>query len=98
MKIVITTQFQENYGAHDWNGEGQCPEYWKYKGGSTYIVSDVTISKATDKSYWNEVSDSVIHSDNYSCEYILSMDLVDEESFDISKYCEYWEKPVYLEV
>ena len=41
MKLVIHTQFKENYGAHDWDGQGECPQYWKFKGGSTYIVSDV---------------------------------------------------------
>ena len=36
MKLMITTQIQENYGAHDWNGEGACPQYWKFKGGNDY--------------------------------------------------------------
>jgi hypothetical protein len=36
MKLMITTQIQENYGAHDWDGEGQCPQYWKFKGGNDY--------------------------------------------------------------
>lgn len=34
--IVISTQIHENYGAHDWDGEGQCPQYWKAKGGDEY--------------------------------------------------------------
>ena len=38
MKLVIHTQFKENYGAHDWDGKGECPQYWKFKGGSTYVV------------------------------------------------------------
>jgi len=33
MLLVITTQLQENYGAHDWDGQGACPQYWKFKGG-----------------------------------------------------------------
>ena len=40
MKLVIQTQFKENYGAHDWDGPDN-NHYWKFKGGSTYIVSDV---------------------------------------------------------
>jgi hypothetical protein len=36
MKLLITTQIQENYGAHDWDGEGACPQYWKFKGGNDY--------------------------------------------------------------
>lgn len=36
MKLMIQTQIQENYGAHDWDGEGECPQYWKFKGGNDY--------------------------------------------------------------
>ena len=36
MQLLITTQYQENYGAHDWDGEGACPQYWKFKGGQDY--------------------------------------------------------------
>ena len=36
MQLLITTQTQENYGAHDWDGEGACPQYWKFKGGIDY--------------------------------------------------------------
>ena len=35
-RLVITTQVYENYGAHNWDGEGECPQYWKAKGGSEY--------------------------------------------------------------
>jgi len=38
MKLLITTQTYENYGAHDWDGVGECPQYWKAKGGSDYVV------------------------------------------------------------
>ena len=37
-KLLITTQVYENYGAHDWDGEGECPQYWKAKGGNDYVV------------------------------------------------------------
>ena len=40
MKLLITTQVYENYGAHDWDGVGQCPQYWKAKGGSDYVVKN----------------------------------------------------------
>ncbi len=36
MKLMITTQVQENYGAHDWDGKGECPQRWKFKGGNDY--------------------------------------------------------------
>jgi len=38
LKLLITTQVYENYGAHDWEGVGECPQYWKAKGGSDYVV------------------------------------------------------------
>jgi hypothetical protein len=38
MKLHIYTQDQENYGAHDWDGEGECPQYWKFKGGVDFFV------------------------------------------------------------
>ena len=48
MKLLIQTQVYENYGAHDWEGVGTCPQYWKAKGGSDYVVKnfkgDVTTS------------------------------------------------------
>lgn len=42
--LVIRTQYRENYGAHDWNGEGECPQYWKSKGGSEYKVLGVPLN------------------------------------------------------
>ena len=40
MKLLITTQVYENYGAHDWDGKGECPQYWKAKGGCDYVVKN----------------------------------------------------------
>ena len=39
-KLLISTQVYENYGAHDWDGKGECPQYWKAKGGSDYVVKN----------------------------------------------------------
>ena len=44
MKLHITCQYMENYGAHDWDGEGECPQYWKMKGGNDYKVVDVPLN------------------------------------------------------
>ena len=41
MKQVIATQNQENYGAHMWDGKGDCPQNWKFKGGNEYMVEGV---------------------------------------------------------
>ena len=47
-KLLITTQTYENYGAHDWDGVGQCPSYWKAKGGSDYVVKNINVNKVTE--------------------------------------------------
>ena len=47
-KLLITTQVYENYGAHDWDGVGECPQYWKAKGGSDYVVKNVKANQATE--------------------------------------------------
>jgi hypothetical protein len=46
MKLAIYTQYAENYGAHDWDGEGECPQYWKMKGGSTFVVENLSVEQA----------------------------------------------------
>ncbi len=35
-RLIISTQIYENYGAHDWDGTGLCPQRWKAKGGEDY--------------------------------------------------------------
>lgn len=41
MILVIRTQYMENYGSHDWDRKGSCPQYWKMKGGREYLVTEV---------------------------------------------------------
>ena len=42
MTFVVHTQVLENYGAHAEDGKFSSGNaYWKFKGGNTYIVSDV---------------------------------------------------------
>ena len=48
MKLLITTQIQENYGAHDWDGTGACPQYWKFKGGNDYTYALGPVMRSTD--------------------------------------------------
>ena len=48
MKLMITTQIQENYGAHDWDGEGACPQYWKFKGGNDYKYDLGSVTRNTE--------------------------------------------------
>ena len=41
--ILVSCQYRENYGAHAWDGEGKCPQYWKCKGGISFIVRNVPL-------------------------------------------------------
>ena len=36
--LVIGFQDMENYGSHAWDGTGECPQFWKPKGGTDYCV------------------------------------------------------------
>ena len=36
--LQITAQYHENYGAHDWNGQGECPQHWKAKGSVMFTL------------------------------------------------------------
>jgi hypothetical protein len=48
MKLMITTQVEENYGAHDWDGEGEYPQYWKFKGGNDYSYALGSYARNTE--------------------------------------------------
>ena len=94
MKLVIQTQIKENYGAHDWDGEGACPQYWKFKGGNTYVVENITPKQA------EKINDGgiptlkgLIEEFNESWqEYILDWDLQDDDA----KVCNEWESPIIM--
>jgi len=94
MKLVIHTQFRENYGAHDWDGAGECPQYWKNKGGDTYVV-EVSLAEAQDPAFYAAVEKCIEHCSDYSEEYIIGQDLVDDCDFDPSTLVPEWETIIY---
>ena len=77
-KLLIQTQVQENYGAHDWDGQGQCPQYWKFKGGSDYVVKNFRdFGKITDVVM---LLRGEIESDSqYFREYIINFEVVADD-------------------
>lgn len=95
MKIVLSTQIRENYGAHSWDGEGECPQYWKFKGGNTYVVENVSVEQAQDPSYWDFISSLVSSADDYFEEYVIGNELIDDCD-DVSQYHNKWESPIYI--
>ena len=96
MKAVIQTQFLENYGAHDWDGEGVCPQRWKPKGGDTYII-DLSIRQAQDADFWKHICSMLEYSDDYAQEYIVGETIVDDIDFKESDHTPEWDAPIYLQ-
>lgn len=86
--IVFVTQYRENYGAHNWDGEGECPQYWKNKGGYTYILKDASLEEA------REVSRLLEYYDDYSQEYVINVIKTD----DFKEYLEEWDEPIFIEL
>ena len=90
MKLVIHTQHEENYGAHDWDGEGECPQRWKFKGGDTYVVEDAAFSPLEMVKFL----DTYINDFNESWkEYAISSTLMEDDG-DIG--VESWETPTII--
>jgi hypothetical protein len=99
MKLVINTQYCENYGAHDWDGKGKCPQYWKFKGGSTYVIENVEdYELALSESLVNlelpeDLDNLIAHRDEYFEEYVNGRTLMmNDEAVG-----EEWETPHVLE-
>lgn len=72
MKLFVVTQYRENYGAHNWDGKGECPQYWKNKGGITYFVqlgSTITPEQADDAA--RKVAETVVRYNDYVEEYVI---------------------------
>jgi hypothetical protein len=78
MMLVIRTQYLENYGAHDWDGTGECPQYWKAKGGSEYKVLDVPLN--IDYNEFVKFALTGIETDTeYSREYMVDWSMEDND-------------------
>ena len=95
--VVIATQFRENYGAHDWDGEGYCPQHWKCKGGDTYFIN-ASAADIADTQWWVYVERCINHSSEYSEEYIISESVVDLIDFREEDHIEFWESAIYASV
>ena len=90
-KLVIQTQYKENYAYPDWDGKGECPDGWKFKGGSTYVVNSFkdfdNVTKVMDN--LNELI--TVDNDGFK-EYILYWEIVPQSR----KVCEDWETVTQL--
>ncbi|NBW15610.1 MAG: hypothetical protein EBR82_47255 [Caulobacteraceae bacterium] len=71
MKIIITTQFCENYGStHN--------PYWKMKGGNDYFIKNVA-DDAEALAKMLLAKDMVEHDNDYTKEYIIGWELVNDD-------------------
>ena len=97
IRVIFHTQFLENYGAHDWDGEGYCPQRWKPKGGSTYVVP-CTPAQLADVEWYNAVENGIAKRNDYEQEYIIDVKVVDAIDFVESDYVDFWESPINVHV
>lgn len=89
-RVVVTTQVYENYGAHCWDGKGECPQYWKAKGGNEYqrtigTASDViAMGAAGVQAVADAMSRQIAEDNDYWQEYALGWSLVPstEETYE----------------
>ena len=85
----IFTQIHENYGAHDWDGNGECPNYWKAKGGTTYILEDAQNPDGVDVAAFIKAIES---EDDFFTEKVVHQEVVEDpyENF------ESWDPPTFV--
>ena len=87
MKLVIQTQYTENYGSAD-------KPYWKFKGGETYIVQNLNPAQAERiLSHGIPTLKALIeYKNDMSEEYITDYRIVEDDTV----VCDEWESPVIL--
>ena len=95
MKVVIHTQFKENY-APMIGTASECPQYWKFKGASTYVVEP--LNQAMSGSFFTDVAKCIEYKNDYSEEYIVGESLVDDIDFDPTKVVAEWDTAIYAEL
>jgi hypothetical protein len=73
MKILITTQYRENYGT-------ESDPYWKFKGGSDYFIPGVDPLKVAPGLLVEQVRGKIEYAGPMSEEYILDWELVADDA------------------
>ena len=72
MKILITTQYRENYGTVE-------EPYWKFKGGEDYFIEGVAPLKTAPGLLVEQVRGEIEYANPMSEEYILDWELVADD-------------------
>jgi hypothetical protein len=78
--IVAQYQIWENYGAHTWDGAGQCPQRWKGKGGEEAVLASgqgVTLQEwAVNQAKYRKLAGVVAQNNEYYREDVITVELV----------------------
>ncbi len=91
--LVIQTQDMENKAWPTWDGNGDCPQAWRYKGGSTYIHYADNNQTAYDFNNITSIIDSLNLTNNEAFrEYVIETKYHSEDSFweFIEETDDYW--------
>jgi hypothetical protein len=91
LRLVIETQCRENYGAHNWDGVGSCPQRWKSKGGNTYVL-DFDHSQDNAKDLVKALRPLIEDRNESYQEFILDWSIVDRDETP----WESWESPYFI--
>ena len=101
VSVLITTQYRENYAAHNEDYEHGVDEpYWKFKGGSQYIIENVNLYD-TEGPTFDEIIKMVepitTYSNEGSEEYVIDTELFDDTK-SLKLNLTEWESPTYIEI
>jgi hypothetical protein len=102
MKLLINTQYKENYAWHNEDYvHGVSEPYWKYKGGSAYVLENVGCPVQTGDAYemlheyYPEVVDAISMSDSAQIEYIIDVQLLADSA---PLAIEEWDNPYFINI
>ena len=101
VSVLITTQYRENYAAHNEDYKHGVDEpYWKFKGGSQYVIENVNLYD-TEGPTFDEIIKMVepitTYSNEASEEYVISKELFDDTE-SLKLYLTEWESPTYIKI
>jgi|TARA_R110002153_G_C13217139_1_gene488457 hypothetical protein len=95
MKLVINTQYKENYAAHNEDFvPGVSADYWKFKGGDTFVVEGMTPNQCISIAEKGIPTLTALleYSNPASQTYIIDFELLDDDA----PVGEEWETPTTL--
>ena len=101
ISVLITTQYRENYAAHNEDYKhGVDKPHWKFKGGSQYIIENVNLYDTEGPTYdqiIKMVEPITTYSNEGSEEYVIANEIFDDtESLKLN--LTEWESPTYIKI